>query len=224
MVAHANQSFAEAEKLAQEIKATGSHASALRADLRDPAQCQRLVDDAFRGDVFRAAGGVDVWINNAGADILTGEKARLGFDARLEEVWNVDVRATIWLTRAVGERMRAAKGGVIINTGWDQAETGMEGDSAEIYAAAKGAVMSFTRCAALSLAPKVRVNCVAPGWIQTAWGDGASGEWHDRVVRETPLGRWGRPEDVARVVRFLASSEAEYLTGQIIRVNGGAVR
>ena len=120
--------------------------------------------------------------------------------------------------------MKAAGGGVILNMGWDQAETGMEGDSGELFAAAKGAVMAFSRSLALSLAPEVRVHCLAPGWIRTAWGEKASAAWQERVLRETPLKRWGRPEDVAAAARWLASPAAEFLTGQVIRVNGGAVR
>ena len=105
--------------------------------------------------------------------------------------------------------------------GWDQAETGMEGDSGELFAATKGAIMAFTRSLALSLAPTVRVNALAPGWIKTAWGEGASQPWQDRVLRETPLARWGTPEDVAQVACFLVSPAADFVTGQIIRVNGG---
>ncbi len=100
----------------------------------------------------------------------------------------------------------------------------MEGASGELFAASKNAVMGFTRSLAVSLAPRVRVNCIAPGWIRTAWGETASEVWQERVRKETPLERWGTPEDVAKVARFLASSEAAYLTGQVIRVNGGAVR
>ena len=84
--------------------------------------------------------------------------------------------------------------------------------------------MAFTRSLALSLAPTVRVNALAPGWIKTAWGEGASPAWHDRVLRETPLARWGTPEDVAQAACFLVSPGAAFLTGQIIRVNGGSVR
>ena len=100
----------------------------------------------------------------------------------------------------------------------------MEGDSGELFAAAKNAVMGFTRSLAVSLAPQVRVNCIAPGWIRTAWGDQASEVWQERVLRETPLKRWGLPEDIARLARFLVSDEASYLTGQVINANGGAVR
>jgi len=84
--------------------------------------------------------------------------------------------------------------------------------------------MAFSKSLAVTLAPEVRVNCLAPGWIRTAWGTGASSRWQDRVQKETPLGRWGTPEDVAAVTRWLVSPAAQFVTGQIIRINGGAVR
>jgi len=111
-----------------------------------------------------------------------------------------------------------------VTMGWDQAETGMEGDSGELFAATKGAVMAFTRSLALSLAPEVRVNALAPGWIKTAWGQAASSAWDRRVLRETPLARWGTPDDVARVACFVVSPAADFITGQVVRINGGAVR
>jgi len=85
-------------------------------------------------------------------------------------------------------------------------------------------LMAFSRSLALSLAPAVRVHCLAPGWIRTAWGEGASAGWQERVQRETPLRRWGLPEDVAAAARWLVSPAAGFLSGQIVRVNGGAVR
>ena len=120
--------------------------------------------------------------------------------------------------------MKAAGGGVILNMGWDQAETGMEGDSGELFTAVKSAVMAFSRSLALSLAPAVRVNCLAPGWIRTAWGETASARWQTRVLGETPLARWGTPQDVAAAARWLVSPAAAFVTGQVLRVNGGAVR
>src|SRR4051794_38070361 len=120
--------------------------------------------------------------------------------------------------------MKARGRGVILTVGWDQTETGMEGDSGQLFAAAKGAVTCVTRSLALSLAPEVRVNCIAPGWIRTAWGETASAVWQDRVREETPLEVWGLPEDVAAAALWLASPASGFITGQTIRVNGGAVR
>jgi NAD(P)-dependent dehydrogenase (short-subunit alcohol dehydrogenase family) len=114
--------------------------------------------------------------------------------------------------------------GVILTIGWDQAETGFDGDSGQLFAAVKGAVMCFTRSLAVSLAPQVRVNCIAPGWVRTAWGEQAGHEWQERVKEETPLGVWGLPEDVASAAVWLASPGAKFITGQTVRVNGGAVR
>ncbi len=117
--------------------------------------------------------------------------------------------------------MKDRGSGVILNIGWDRALHGMEGDSGELFAATKGAVMAFTASLAKSLAPQVRVNCLAPGWIKTKWGEKAPDYWHQRAVGESLLRRWGTPEDVARVARFLASPAAAFVTGQVIPVNGG---
>lgn len=201
------------------VRAAGGRAEGFVGDLADPAACDRLLAAAW--ETF---GRVDVWVNNAGVDLLTGEGRGLDYDAKLRKLFEVDVAATVRLSRAAGERMKAAGGGAILTVGWDQADRGMEGDSGELFAAAKNAVMGFTRSLAVSLAPEVRVNCVAPGWIKTAWGEGAGGYWQERVLRETPLGRWGTPEDIAKAARFLCSDEAAFVTGQVFNVNGGAVR
>jgi 3-oxoacyl-[acyl-carrier protein] reductase len=81
--------------------------------------------------------------------------------------------------------------------------------------------MAFTRSLAKTLAPQVRVNCLAPGWIKTAWGDRASDYWQQRAQRESLLRRWGTPEDVARAARFLVSPAASFITGHVLPVNGG---
>jgi NAD(P)-dependent dehydrogenase (short-subunit alcohol dehydrogenase family) len=173
---------------------------------------------------WRIFGGIDIWVNNAGADLLTGEAASWSYERKWAELLAVDVTATMLLSRMVGERMNASRGGVILTMGWDQAETGMEGDSPQLFGAAKAAVMAFTKSLAVALAPRVRVNCLAPGWIKTAWGESASACWQERVRSETPLRRWGLPEDVAATARWLASPAAAFITGQIVRINGGAVR
>ena len=218
VIVHGRRSAAAAE-VAAELAANGTRSEILLADLHDPAARQRLLAEAW--DVWD---GLDVIVLNAGADTLTGPAAAWPFERKLAELLAVDVNATVLLGRTAGERLRAAGNGVILTIGWDQAETGMAGDSGQLFAAAKGAVMAFTRSLAVTLAPQVRVNCIAPGWIKTAWGETASAEWQQRVRRETPLGRWGTPADVAAAAVWLASPAAAFVTGQIVRVNGGAVR
>lgn len=197
-------------------QAAGRH---IAADLGEPAEVDRLANDAWN-----LLGGLELLVCNAGADTLTGAAGKWSFDEKLEALLAVDLKSTMRLARDIGARMRARGRGSIITVGWDQAETGMGGDSGELFAAAKGAVMGFTRSLALSLAPEVRVNCLAPGWIRTAWGETASASWQERVRRETPLGVWGLPEDVAATAVWLASPAAGFVTGQTIGVNGGAVR
>lgn len=209
-----------AEAVAEQLRAFGGDCRATIADLSDPAACDRLATQAW--DVVGT--GLGVLVCNAGADTLTGEAAIWPFERKLQALLAVDLQSTMRLSRMVGERMKKRGYGSILTIGWDQAETGMEGDSGQLFGAVKGAVICFTRSLALSLAPQVRVNCLAPGWVRTAWGETASVHWQDRVRRETPLGVWGLPEDVAAAAVWLTSPAAGYLTGQTLRVNGGAVR
>lgn len=216
VLVHARENHDALDEVAARIRASGGQAESVLADLADPARHEDLVRQAWDW-----RGGIDIWVNNAGADVLTAAAAGESFDAKLEGLWRVDVAATVRLARLVGARMKEAGGGVILNMGWDGAERGMAGDSGELFAAAKGAIMAFSRSLAQSLAPEVRVNCLAPGWIKTAWGEQASECWQDRAKRESLLGRWGTPEDIARVARFLASPAAGFITGQVVAVGGG---
>ena len=212
---HARQNRAGAEAVAPEIGRLGRQAEVVLADLADAAGQDALVEQAYG---WRSM--IDIWINNAGVDTLTGPAAAWSFERKLESLWKVDVLATIRLSRAVGARMRP-RGGTIVNMSWDQVECGMAGDSGEIFAASKGAVAAFSRSLARSLAPAVRVNCLAPGWIKTAWGEQASDAWQQRAKGESLLERWGTPADVAGAARFLVSPAAAFITGQVIAVNGG---
>jgi 3-oxoacyl-[acyl-carrier protein] reductase len=186
------------------------------ADLGAPAECLDLVDA-----VWKSIGPPKAWVHNAGADTLVGASSKLSFQEKLEMLTRVDLIGTMVTCREVGRRFLEAGGGCLVTMGWDQAETGMEGDSGELFAAVKAGVMAFSRSLAKSLAPAVRVNNVAPGWIKTAWGESASPYWQERVRAETPLKRWGTPEDVAQAICFLVSDRAAFVTGQTLRVNGG---
>ncbi len=213
---HARHSRADAEAVARSVLDRGVESHVVLCDLADAATHEELVESAWKW-----RGAVDIWVNNAGADVLTGEAAQWPFGRKLEELVRVDVVATANLSRGVGARMKERGSGVIVNVGWDQAEHGMAGDSGQFFAATKGAVMSFTKSLACSLAPEVRANCVAPGWIQTEWGAGASEAWQERARNESLMARWGTPEDVAAAVRFLVSPAAAFITAQTINVNGG---
>ena len=220
VLVHARTQAQAAREVVDVIRESGCTSDLLLYDLARPENHEAMVDH-----VWHDHGGADIWINNAGADVLTGEAAEWSFEQKLETLWRVDVVATIRLSRLAGRRMQTQKGtpgeNVILNMGWDQTEHGMEGDSGEMFAAVKGAVVSFSKSLAKSLAPQVRVNCLAPGWIRTAWGEQASAYWQDRACRESLLGRWGTPEDVAKIARFLVSPAAQYINGQVVAVNGG---
>ncbi len=213
---HGRTNRTGAEAVAELASSQGVETHVVLCDLVDASTHRDLVERAWKW-----RGTVDIWVNNAGADVLTGPAAQWTFERKLEELWRVDVGATVGLSRACGTRMKARGSGVIVNIGWDQAETGMAGDSGELFSATKGAVMAFSKSLARSLSPEVRVNCVAPGWIKTEWGAGASQYWQDRAQSESLLARWGTPEDVAAAVRFLASPAASFVTAHTIPVNGG---
>ena len=211
---------AAAAAVAAEITSLGQRAPLVLADLSDAARIEQLVEDAWAA----LDGRVDLWINNAGADVLTGGALHLPFAERLQRLLDIDLRATLLCSHLVGQRMAAQGSGQIINIGWDQALTGGVGtESGQLFAAAKGGVAGFSKALARHLAPSVRVNVVAPGWIETTWGETVNRELHERLRRQTPLQRWGTPEDVAAAVLFLASPAAAFFTGQVLMVNGGVV-
>jgi 3-oxoacyl-[acyl-carrier protein] reductase len=207
-----------AHEVAGEIQGAGGQAFLIDVDLSSEAEVDRLVAEAFA-----RLSRVDVWVNNAGADILTGEGAAQTDVEKLDDVLDVDLRGTILCSWHAARRLRAQGRGVILNVSWDHVLTGAPGRAAEIYAAAKGGILAFSKCLARSFAPEVRVNVLAPGWIDTAFAAGLPEEERRRIAEATPLRRWGTPEDVARAALFLASTEAEFVTGTTMLVSGGTV-
>jgi 3-oxoacyl-[acyl-carrier protein] reductase len=220
LIVHGSTNSPAVEQTANSIRKLGQWAVALCCDISVNEQRDRFVEECWN-----QSGRPDIWVNNAGADVLTGEAAEWTFEQKLHRIWEVDVVGTIALSRLVGTRMYEAEYAesppVIINIGWDQAQFGMAGESGELFATSKGAVMAFTRSLAKSLSPRVRVNCVAPGWIKTKWGETASDYWQQRAIAESLLERWGTPEDVAKAVKYLVSPDAGFVTGQTLCVNGG---
>jgi 3-oxoacyl-[acyl-carrier protein] reductase len=171
-----------------------------------------------------AFGRIDAWINNAGVDILTGSTASLSDTQKLDLLLAVDLRGTMLASwRAVEILSSQQDGGVIINMSWDHVLTGMPGTNPQLFAAVKGGVLAFSKSLARSVAPRVRVNVLAPGWIDTSFAADLDSSRRDAVADSTPLARWGTPEDVAGAAVFLASPAAAFMTGQTLLVGGGVV-
>jgi 3-oxoacyl-[acyl-carrier protein] reductase len=190
-----------------------------QADLGTRAGCEALVAEARE-----RLGGLDVWVNNAGADVLTGAAADWEWERKLDLLLAVDLKGTIACSYAAGAVMREQPGGgVIVNMSWDHVVTGMSGTDPELFSAVKGGVLAFSKSLARALAPQVRVNVLCPGWIETAFAQGADAQFRREVADSTPLHRWGRPEDVAAAAVYLASPAAAFVTGQALNVNGGVV-
>lgn len=213
------QNRAGAEAVAAAIREGGGEAEAFHADVGSVEGV-----DALETEVATRAPGLHVWINNAGADILTGSGAALPRGAKLQLVLDVDVRGTALASWAAVRTFRAAgTPGVILNVSWDHVWHGMAGENPVIYACAKGAVAAFSAALARDVAPAIRVNTLAPGFIDTAFGAEASPGWRAHVEAITPLGRWGLPRDVAAAAVYLASDAAGFITGQTLKINGGVV-
>jgi 3-oxoacyl-[acyl-carrier protein] reductase len=208
-----------ARDVADAITARGGRAHVRQADLATRDACERLVA-AARDEVGR----LDVWVNNAGVDVLTGDAAAWDWERKLDALLAVDLKGTIACSYAVGEVMRnQERGGTIVNMSWDHVTTGMAGDDPQLFSAVKGGVLAFSKSLARRLAPEVRVNVLCPGWIETRFGEHVDREFHHAVAESTPLKRWGQPQDVADAALYLASPEAAFVTGQAINVNGGVV-
>lgn len=218
VVVNAARTTAELEAIAAEIRSLGRQVIAVQADVSTPDQVKVLVQAAI--ERFNR---VDIWVNNAGADILTEVTAETTALEKLERVLAVDVKGTYLCCKAIVPVMRAQGAGTILNISWDHVVEGMAGENPEIYAIAKGAVLAFSKCLARDVAPTIRVNIIAPGWIKTRFGDSLPAARLKAVADATPLKRWGTPEDIANAAVFLASDAASFITGQTLMVNGGMV-
>lgn len=209
-----------AEQTAAAVENIGAEALLCKADLSSSDDRNHLVKTAFSELLT-----IDAWVNNAGVDVLTGDTASFGFEEKLQRLVAVDLLGTISLSRLVVNhwlsQVDCEATPSMIFIGWDQATQGMEGEAGEMFGPVKAAVMAYAKNLAQSVAPKIRVNTVAPGWIRTAWGAEVGGYWDRRAKHQSLMGRWGTPEDVAKAVLFLTSRESSFVTGQVLEVNGG---
>ncbi|MGH7537375.1 MAG: SDR family oxidoreductase [Gemmatimonadales bacterium] len=219
VVATYRTSEREAQEVAAAIRALGRRAQVVQVDCAEAKDFERLA-----GTVRATFGRVDGWINNAGGDILTGGAARRPRVEKLDLLLAVDLRGTILASWTAVELMRTqGRGGTIINMAWDHVANGLKGEPGQLFAAAKGGVVSFSKSLARTVAPEIRVNVLGPGWIETAYGERLDAGVKARIASSIPLGRWGTPDDVARAAVFLVSDAAAYVTGQMLMINGGAV-
>ncbi len=211
--AHASQG---AEEVVAHIKAQGGSAHLLQADLRKPEEITHLVTQAHA-----LLGPIDVWINNAGASANSKETRGMSEIEIFERMVGVDILGTWRCCREVEPHMQ--DGGCILTTGWDRAIDGAPGLPNQMYAISKGAIMSLTRCLASEFAPRVRVNCIAPGRIENEWSQSLPARTREQAIQGIPMQRWGNPADILNTALFLASPAASFITGQTILVNGGEI-
>jgi 3-oxoacyl-[acyl-carrier protein] reductase len=202
---------------AERACAAAGQGACFQADLTDLQEVRRLVRDVESG-----LGPIDILINNAGD--LIERRTLVEMPERLfRQVIDVNLTSTFFCCQAVAPSMIARRAGAIVNMSSLAAHNG-GGPGAFAYAASKAAIIAFSKAIAKELAPHgTRVNCVAPGLIGETQFHGrfTKPETFQAIAGSVPLGRAGTPEEVARVVAFLAGDGAAYLTGETIEINGG---
>ncbi|MCH8924929.1 MAG: 3-oxoacyl-[acyl-carrier-protein] reductase [Proteobacteria bacterium] len=191
----------------------GERSHVLPCNLSDPEACA-----ALPGQAEAALGGLDILVNNAG---LTRDNLAMRMkDAQWSEVLEVNLTAGFRLVRACLRGMMKRRWGRIVGITSIVGVTGNPGQAN--YAASKAGMIGMSKALAQEVASRgITVNCVAPGFIETAMTDALSEQQHEKLLGAIPVGRLGSPEDVAACVVFLASEEACYVTGQTLHVNGG---
>lgn len=211
MIYHSNQQAADS--LVAELESAPGKVRALQADVRDLQRAHQLIDQ-----LFEEWGHIDVLVNSAGIvhDGLLGAMTA----EQWREVIETNLGGTFSYCHAVTQPMLMMRRGSIVNLSSTSAEFASRGQVN--YAASKGGIDGLTRALAKELAPRnIRVNAVAPGMIETDMSQVVRGIAGDQIKKAIPLKRFGKPEEIASVVAFLASDEAAYLTGQVLRVDGG---
>lgn len=207
-----NKSLSDAQQSLNEVSQT-TRAIAVKVDVSNEDDVKNMVEITKK-----TFGNIDVLVNCAGVS-----DTRLLIDSTKEDydfVFDTNMRGTYNTCKLVGREMLSNQSGKIINISsiW-----GLRGGSCEsVYSASKGAIIAFTKALAKELGPNgINVNVVAPGFIQTDMTKNVTEEIKQEIMESSALGRLGTPEDVAGVVSFLASEKSEFITGQVISVDGG---
>ena len=213
---HYNRSGERAGALARELSGLGAETALVQGDVSRPEEARRMAEEAVR-----ALGPIDALVCNAGI-ALPIQLLTATTDSQWRQVMGTDLDGVFHTLRAVIPGMVSRKEGAIVTV---SSMWGVTGGSCEApYSAAKAGVIGLTKALAKELGPSgIRVNCVAPGAIETDMTAFLTPEDRAALADEAPLGRMGTPEEVAEAVRFLAGEEARFITGQVLRVDGGMV-
>ncbi|MDO4274461.1 MAG: 3-oxoacyl-[acyl-carrier-protein] reductase [Eubacteriales bacterium] len=213
VIVNYNGSQERAREVKETIEAQGGQAYLYQCNVSDFAACETMVKD-----IIKEFGRVDILVNNAGItrDNLIMKMKEEDFDA----VLNINLKGTFNTIRHLSRQMLKQRSGKIINI---SSVSGILGNAGQAnYAASKAGVIGLTKTMARELASRgITVNAVAPGFVDTEMTEVLSGDVKEAACGQIPLGRFGKPSDIANMVAYLASEKADYITGQVISVDGG---
>ena len=213
IVVNSEKTSQEGVEVVNEIERLGRRAIYIQADISDFEEAKTMV-----GKIIAEFGRIDILANNAG--IIIDKRLTDMTIQDWNEVISVNLTGVFNCTKSVIKYMQKQKSGKIINLASISGQIGNIGQAN--YSAAKGGVISFTKTVAKEYAAdNITVNAIAPGFIKTRMLDNIPEKVMEKILKQIPLRRLGKPEEVAKLVRFLASDDANYITGQVINMNGG---